>query len=308
MTLKKTFVVSSWLTIVWLCGSAQAGAAPCPSQNTIEMPIVFQFADQQFRQDWIYSSTSPNLRVRSDVIQPMATTIRDGQLEVAFCVSLSASDTETPLATFQLGPRSLAIAPRPVIQTKADRYIGTVLFLNQAAPDWVVARLAPFTAAQNELIADLQLINLGAKPHPGGDVSLTFFEPPGSCLIAGNAMVVDVDLTVTRAGIVATSNDPLFDDVVQRPGRLEGDICSSGITFVADLGQTGPLRPNDAITIRYRVHDNMIVKRSATRSGVGQPRVGERIPLAGLLTGGPRGLLPRLNISGSGIYLSRRQE
>ena len=132
-------------------------------KSTVEIPIVFEFKNQFFRNKWVYNSLESNLKLsnKSYNQKPQSSIVNNGRLELTFCVEeedFSELNTELKI---NFASRSFTVIARPVqweknviTKNKQDLEIKrgkmpVINFVNQPDPDWIILKNAELLYTPN---------------------------------------------------------------------------------------------------------------------------------------------------------------
>jgi hypothetical protein len=260
--------------------------AGCP-QTKVTVPVTFQFADSDVRENWIYQSLEPRLLVGTSTILPEVKTVANSALELVFCIT--EPDAQLP-SIAKFGPRDFRISARPLSKGPGEeRSVPRVYFLNQSRPDWVIVRsistIRPVGARGDVPSFDVELMNFG-KTHIGAQVTLVFQRSDAACAVGQKPASVPVQIALSKQRVSVASGDPEFEDLIRRQVTLKTGVCG-GFIMTADLGTTGPL-PQGPTRIRYAVQLMEVSHEATLEDGTPAWKEGQaagiRADLSDLLT------------------------
>jgi len=231
--------------------SSGAQTTKCQPRFTT-LQIKFRFADDDVRLPWIYKSLQPWLSVEPHRIYPESTDVVDESLVVLYCIPPDARDQSSFTAHF--GPRSYVIAARPATATPGGSLqMPSAYLVDQPRPDWVIVRsIEPHETKGGIGTIDVELDNFG-HVHPGASVTLMMHRPgANSHCMTGGSRIVKVEIRFAKSGVLVSSGDADFGEMIVRQGTQTINTCTGAATSHIDLGTTGILNegPN---RIRYRI-------------------------------------------------------
>ena len=220
------------------------------AEGEIRIPIEFQFAAPDLREDWIYRSTLPRLLVKKQhvtILAPERESTTFGIYSADFCV-----DSEILARGFKVrfGPRETTISPRPV--DPKTNTMTTIRLLEQPRPDWVVIKsIKKLTLATSALpVFDVEISNFG-KPYSGASVRLQARYEPIGCASNSVIELIPVTVSAVKSRIKVTSADPEFPtQQIDRNASIAASGC--GFDLSVDLGTVGTI-PEGPSRLRYEI-------------------------------------------------------
>lgn len=245
------------------CGAVEIAYSQCANESftsdVVEIPVVFEFRNGESRVDWMYYALAPRLKISEGTERRAKNAINNaGRLEAKFCVKASDLPPQNSIIYFLFGARKLAASVRPITWHAApfgEHHVGempTIMFLNQADPDWLVVQQATWSLNEKKYPRlDIEIFNFGNSTHPGVNVAFDFkWEPNVQCMTADIAFAtVPVSIGINKGNVKIASGDPQSSELFNRQATI---ISSCGKhNFIGELGPTGAIEGKATLHIRY---------------------------------------------------------
>jgi hypothetical protein len=249
-------------------GFAEEDYCKVDQNDVVEIPVTFQFASPEFQQPWAYRGLLPSVHFRDGrtLGTPEIDRVRDGLLELVFCVSAKFLPRLDEPFDVQIGPRKLQSSVRPIQWRQQDGVtqgrkwtvrrgrLAPARFETEPPPDWVIVRKAQWNVdSKGGPWLELEIYNPGTSPHPGFELTLLAMNRPRRLVAGTEGRIVPVSIRRTIGGnLAAASGTPQFPEQLF-PREASFTMTPAGeAIFQTSLGGSGAIAAATSLTAMYR--------------------------------------------------------